>query len=259
MKRVLLLMAMVAVLALSSVPASAQGDPGLLPENHYLVWRLVNPNTFAGPVTLDDQFGSVIGDQFVNDKWGNPLFMKNDEPVIWDETVHQNWWRLEPPVPQHLRKVKVQHQLGVFDLETFDAAYLLNPADKLDQIPGWPTWANHYLCYDAAGPPLGLTLTVTDQWGTWTVVVMDPAFFCNPVQKTDPDGNVYDIIDPNSHLTCYWVDPVSAAFTFNYDDQWGFWDNIAEQTCLVCLPSLKLQVLPTEESTWGRIKSLYSE
>jgi hypothetical protein len=38
-------------------------------------------------------------------------------------------------------------------------------------------------CYDVTGPPVGATVTLADQFGSDTVQVEQPEYFCNPVVK----------------------------------------------------------------------------
>ena len=258
MKRILCATVMPALVAWLWAPASSQLPPNP-PENHYLVWNVGQVQTVVIQVHLDDQFGPLDPPpMLLLEKWGNPIEQKNGEPVLWDPLVHHAWYRFEPPVPQPQRLVKVEHQFGVFNLALFEAVYLINPADKHDQLPGWPEWANHYLCYTAQGPPLELPVTMNDQWGLWQNLLHEPACFCNPVEKTAPDGMVYPIMEPSMHLTCYLIDPIPFGFPFFMEDQFGFWDIDALDQCFLCLPSVKLEVIPAEEGTWGRIKSLFS-
>jgi hypothetical protein len=65
---------------------------------------------------------------------------------------------------------------------------------------------NHYTCYPAkftdkfARHPA----TVTDQMGTYKVVVTGISRVCMPARKI-VDGKVFEPVDPKAHLTCYTV------------------------------------------------------
>ncbi len=259
MRRVSLSFAVVSLLVCASNPASASDFT--LPENHYLVWNLLDPVSITTSLFIRDQFGPLPLDPvpyLVMEKWANPVFVKNGANVLHDPLVHHVWWKMDF-VPQPVRTITVENQFGVFQWRTFEAVWLLNPADKNDAIgppKEWPDWANHYLCYKAEGDPVDLSVDVSDQWGNWTTMALTPVYFCNPAEKTDPTG-FYPIIDPKLHLTCYSVQPVSVGATFINDDQFGRRVNTATDLCLLCLPSTKDVVVRTEESTWGRIKALY--
>jgi hypothetical protein len=101
-------------------------------------------------------------------------------------------------------------------------------------------------------------VTLTTQFGVEEVTVGEPVVFCNPAKKIDRYGIVYDVVDPDYHLVCYKIDPPHLL---------GFpvvmWDQfLQEQVHLthsqwLCVPSLKTDVVQVEESTWGRLKSIY--
>jgi len=253
----------VAIVGLAVTPGSAQL---LLPENHYLVYTVADPMTYARDLLFRDQWGGWEGHQLmILEKFANPLFRKNDEiNILFDDRVHHTWWRLLDPIPNPVRRVLVEHQFGLHEIHTREAIFLLNPADKNDQIPppeDWPRWANHYLCYQIVdGEPLNVPLAMEDQWGSHQNQALDPFCFCNPVEKTTlDDGRTYQIQDGNMHLTCYWLEPVPAGDPFVYDDQFVRNGNQAREECLICFPTLKHETVPTEETNWGRIKALFGD
>jgi hypothetical protein len=51
------------------------------------------------------------------------------------------------------------------------------------------------------GPPVGATVTLADQFGSDTVQVAQPEYFCNPVVKVH--NGVTTRIERAVHLTCY--------------------------------------------------------
>jgi hypothetical protein len=91
------------------------------------------------------------------------------------------------------------------------------------------------------------------------VVVLVGEIFCNPVEKVF-QGEVSPISDQFLHLACYQVDN-----TTNYDvtesvaDQFGARPITLGQNEFLCVPAIKETVVGTEQSTWGRIKSLYNQ
>ncbi|MDH3196921.1 MAG: hypothetical protein OEO21_01640 [Candidatus Krumholzibacteria bacterium] len=246
------LLAVAATALLSSV-----GIAQVLPlENHYKVYVAPGPPMFM-PVTLHDQFGEFTVTDFYLERLATPAD-KNGEGFV-DSTAHQLWWRIQ--VPQPPRTVTVLDQFGGNVWTTGDAVYLLNPALK-NVLPPYPPlpFRNHYLCYEALGPSVGMPVTLTDQFGTVQVFVFEAKLLCNPVEKTDPTGFVWPIVDPFPHLACYFIDdPRSYGIPVNAVDQFGSFNlDLLYSDCL-CVPAIKEHTNPAEESTWGRIKALYGE
>ena len=169
--------------------------------DHYKVYQTMGP-PFPGPIMLMDQFGQREIFELILNRFATPA-SKNQEPVF-DEIAHQTWWQFQHPEPP--RTVIVKNQFGEFEWMVGDAAYLLNPALKnMDPTMPLPD-LNHYTCYDAFGPPIQLEVFLEDQFGAEWVFVLEPRYFCNPCEKIGPDGFVYPIIDPNAHLTVYFVE-----------------------------------------------------
>ena len=257
MKRLLLAIVTVAVVSLLATRSPAQIGPNP-PENHYLVYLFEYTAAVDLPgLTLRDQWGTWYpGDVYYQDKWANPLFLKNGEDVTWDPLLHHAWYKLEEPLA-NARSVIVEHQWGAYDLVIRNAKHLIVPADKHNQIPGIPI-GNHYLCYEAIGTPLQFPVDLSDQWGQHRQVAWEPVCFCNPVEKILPGGESYPPVDPRIHLTCYRLDPLATTRPVDWEDQFGLWVNDSSKVeCLICLPSIKTDIVPTEESTWGRIKEIY--
>ncbi len=162
MKRLFITMVVLTFVGGASITTLAQ-LPDHPPENHYLVYNLEIPHTVFAPLGLRDQFGSYeVQSPIIQIKWGNPLELKNGEPVMWDPLLHHSWYELTEPIP-NARFVTVEHQFGAYQLQLLDGRFLINPADKHDQIPGLPI-GNHYLCYMARGEPLEIPLELVDQW-----------------------------------------------------------------------------------------------
>jgi hypothetical protein len=251
MKHSFCAMLIAVALIVTTTPVQAQFLPQ---ENHYKVYETTGPS-IVEPVQLTDQFGGYAVDQLILEKFANPV-EKNGEPMV-DPMMHQTWWRLFLSDPIPIRGVKATDQFGTNVWTVYNPAYLVNPALKNtgpdDPIPMW----NHYLCYDAALEPIGIQVTLVDQFGTQTTLVLEGRYFCNPVEKVIASGEVYPIVDPSAHLTCYTIEPFFPPEVITALDQFGYWTvDIGESTCL-CAPANKEDVVGTEEGTWGRIKALY--
>jgi hypothetical protein len=246
-----------AVVLLSA--ALANGQPLLPVENHYKVYLVDPPYPLTKLVGLSDQFGSVDVTTLVLQKFANPaekILPDGTRYPMVDPKIHLTWWRIS--VPQPPRSVVGIDQFGAARWDLGDAVCLLNPALKDPLTPGEdpPVW-NHYLCYNALGPTVGMPVTLVDQWGNCNVVVLYGKLFCNPVEKR-ADGVVYPIIDYSAHLACYLVqNPMMFSRTYVARDQFGIWNQYALQNDCLCVPALKDEIVGNEETTWGRIKALY--
>jgi hypothetical protein len=64
---------------------------------------------------------------------------------------------------------------------------------------------NHYWCYEANGPRVGVRATLDDQFnGPDKVPVTTPTLFCNPAEKVHGD-DTFPIEDEELHLACYEI------------------------------------------------------
>lgn len=103
--------------------------------------------------------------------------------------------------------------------------------------------ANHYKCY----PILGysdfrpVTVFLKDQFWSAKAQVLRPVYLCNPVQKTAPDGRVYDPPQPEAHLVCYEIreDIQPRDWEVRTEDQFGILTLRGNASQLLCLPAAK--------------------
>lgn len=222
--------------------------------NHYKTYMIGDLPIFQIPFELEDQFGDGFYTTIALEQLATPA-QKNSEPLA-DPELHYTWWVIEGDEPG--RWVVTENQFGEQGLYVEDARYLLNPALKnATDVPELPI-ANHFKCYEAAGPPVDVQVTLTTQFGTEDVIVKEPVIFCNPAKKTDKYGNVYDIVEPDNHLVCYRLEPVHFL---------GIpaivWDQFLQEEVnlthsqWLCVPSIKTGVVQAEGPTWGRLKSIY--
>jgi hypothetical protein len=245
------------LLALGGSAVHAQGTPPTAVD-HYHIYNVDPPYTYGLPVILTDQFGTVQVPVLDLERFGVPV-NKNNEGII-DTVLHYSWWRINDPEPPRI--VLVGNQFGQDQQWTlYDAQFLLNPALKnFDPATGQhpPTGVNHYKCYTAVGPPVQKTVTLTDQFGTRDGIIMEPQFLCTPTQKVDPAGVVYPIADPITHLACYVIQPpMFYGIPANFEDQFMQGQIRFRDDCLLCVPSTKNVIVPTEPKSWSRVKGLY--
>lgn len=231
-----------------NVPGFCQ--PGV---DHYKPYEVLGPS-INGPITLEDQFGTVTITSLVLTKFATPV-SKNLEPIL-DPVAHQTWWEFLFDEPTRI--VVARDQFGEHEWVLGNSRFLLNPALKFPQDGDELPKLNHYKCYEAQGPTQGITVRLRDQFGEETVFVAFGKYFCNPVRKTTPDGTISDIIDPLAHLTCYFLDnPEEHQITVTFRDQFMEEAVVLQDNLCLCLPALKRKVIGEGTSQWDRIKALY--
>lgn len=256
--RCLLFASLVALSASLLIPEAVhgQGDPAVL-ENHYLVYEVPEVFNVTDNIQLDDQFGQSNHTQLLLEKFANPVD-KNGEGIP-HPLIHHIWWEIDNPEP--VKRVELDNQFGRQTWTVTNGRYLLTPASKNDPSGTPPPEpANHYKCYEAMGPIVDQSVMLQDQFIGFTGLVMEPMFFCNPTTKTVADGTEFPPVDETVHLACYKVDPmmpVDAPLTAI--DQFGSWQITAHMTEWLCVPTEKLQFVPVQEDTWGRIKKMYRD
>jgi hypothetical protein len=136
--------------------------------------------------------------------------------------------------------------------------FLLNPALK-NPMPGEEIpVANHYKCYNCEGAAPNATVVLKDQFIERTAIVGPPIWLCNPTKKTVVGGPTYDMVDPDQHLVCYQIPGEVTDFSAAVTDQFvpGSQLRLIDYRYL-CVPSTKHDPTQTEQSTWGRLKTLY--
>lgn len=236
--------------------SAVRAQDGALPIDHYKVYNVEPKYSLGLPVFLRDQFGESQVQVLFLDRFANPVD-KNGEGIR-NFDLHYSWWRIDSPQP--LRAALVGNQFGQDqEFRLGDAVYLLNPALKNPEPtqPPLPD-ANHYQCYQAEGLPVEREVALYDQLGTRTAFVSFPELLCNPVEKVTPDGISYPIVDPLAHLACYRIEPpVQYLLPAMFQDQFFGGEIRFVDDCLLCVPSTKNIIVPTEPQTWGRLKSLY--
>lgn len=222
-------------------------------ENHYKVYNVGPPMEHFGAVQLADQFGGYFVDRLMLEKFANPV-SKNGEPILFPE-LHHSWWAVD--LVGEGWQIDLLNQFGPQSWQVGDPRFLVLPARKLESGPPLPF--NHYLAYDAFGPPLQLPVQLVDQFGAVDVMVLEPLYFLNPVEKVH-EGMLFPIVDPQAHLACYRIDPpLPFDIPIFLEDQFGLHDVVVLDHDCLCVPSWKNIVIGTENRTWSDIKGLYRD
>jgi hypothetical protein len=256
-----------AVLVFAGANAMAQIVPPTW--DHYKVYYNSNPAAVNIPVLLTDQFGSHAMTATALDRFMNPVEKAiPGGPVsgITNPLLHYSWWKIwrNPGEGDNEWRVVVSNQFGDQTLRVFDHVgsvfSLLNPAVK--NQPGTLPPSNHYKCYPCAWWDVQVPLPailMTDQFGQWNATVMQPSWFCNPVEKqVGPD--VHPIIQPAQHYVCYDFDPTDPRiFPAIFMDQFVPVMTPIElsNSNMICVPSIKQSAVGTDGGTWGKLKTLY--
>jgi hypothetical protein len=231
-------------------PVPGYNAPGI---DHYKLYETIGPS-YTGPLRLRDQFWDINVITLQLTKFATPV-SKNDEGIC-DEFAHQSWWEFFVPGP--IRMIEAQDQFGTNDWMLGEARYLVLPALKNEGVGQPLPEFNHYLCYEAQGPTLGLEVLLVDQFDQTVVIVLEGKYFCNPCEKETPDGIVYPIVDPEAHMTVYFVEnPVPYDIPVLVQDQFMEGNLILHENFYLAVPALKNHVFEPGSSEWNRIKALY--
>jgi hypothetical protein len=185
----------------------------------------------------------------LRDQFMGPQSLTVDEPLEFCAPTSKAGLPIEEP-EEHLTiygaaaeltphlTVFTEDQFGERTLEVVGARTLLVPTEKEEL--GFPTRLNHYWCYQAEGPKVGLSVTLDDQFGTDQVRVERPKYFCNPVEKTFA-GVTVRIEERKVHLTCYEIfgPQRTTATTFSARNQFEQDMFTVTSFDLLCVPSEK--------------------
>jgi hypothetical protein len=249
-------------IALAGLPAGYAHAQTFDPQP-YLVYMEVSEVLNPAPlVQLEDQFGSMVDVPvetrlfFMNPVEKDPVDPEGETEVITDPSLHYGLYRIDVADPGTTHVVRVDDQFGR-DIWLLQGSpeYLLAPASKsLDPgEPGPPPTGQHYVCYfrNSAGSAPGPAVDLTDQFGTYTNVILDlpGAALCVPVEKTDDFQEVFPIIsasDGRDHLACYAIHNPDSLVEVVYTRTQFTGDSPDERgivgTFMLCLPAVKTHV-----------------
>ena len=197
------------ILLVGSTPAPAQ--PPSRDQNHFRCY-IVSQQTPQAPqtITLDDQF--TTGPETVT--VGEPVMVcapagktiGGEEFPIEDEQEHYVLYNA--PGVAEPRAVLVTDQFGAgVTWRVTTPKYILVPSAKTidGQTFDDRDNMNHYWCYEANGPRVGVRATLEDQFsGPDNVRVTTPTLLCNPAEKVHA-GETFRIEDEDLHLACYEI------------------------------------------------------
>jgi hypothetical protein len=198
----------VAIAFIGGAPAPAQPPSR---ENHFRCY-IVSQQTPqpAVTITLEDQFTTAPETVTV----GEPVMVcaptaktvGEEVSPIEDEEEHYTLYNA--PGVASPRSVLVTDQFGAdVSWQVTTPKYVLVPTAK---TIGGVTFddrdrLNHYWCYEATGPRVGVRATLEDQFsGPDVVRITTPTLLCNPAEKVH-DGERFPIEEEELHLACYEI------------------------------------------------------
>lgn len=197
-----------AILLVGGAPAPAAPPSD---KNHFRCY-IVSQQTpqAAETITLDDQFTTAP----VTVTVGEPVMVcAPTAKTVGGETFpiddeEEHFVLYNAPDVAAPRSVLVTDQFGEgVTWEVTTPKYVLVPTAK---TVGGETFddrdnQNHYWCYEANGPRVGVRATLDDQFsGPDAVRVTTPTLFCNPAAKVHGDEE-FPILDEELHLACYEI------------------------------------------------------
>jgi hypothetical protein len=217
--------------------------------DHYKLYDAFGPD--APTVTIADQFG-VMPDVDLGEVFYllNPVAKSCpscEPPIVVEPAQHLVGYEILDVAPP--LGVSIVNQFGPQEIVVRDPAFLAVPSEKTETtLPPTPVplTIDHYKCYQADGPAIGLAVSLTDQFGTAPAMVGPVVFFCNPADK-----NGEGIVNLDGHLTCYEIDHSFTPLEVTIRNQFHETPIDVDLPFALCVPSLKLgfDPLPTPTST----------
>jgi hypothetical protein len=199
--------AQIGAMVLIATPVSAQPPSD---ENHFTCY-IVSQQTPqpAAMITLDDQFtegpeATMVGEPVM---FCPPTAKTVGEETFAIEGEEEHYTLYTAPSAAEPRTVLITDQFGTdVPWRITTPKYVMVPTAK---TIGGETFddrdnMNHYWCYEANGPRVGVRAMLEDQFSIRDVRVTTPTLLCAPAEKVH-DGQTFPIEDEDLHLACYEI------------------------------------------------------
>ena len=215
----------------------------LTPPNHFKFYGVDEATAeYVGKdVQLVDQFGAIDATVGWPLRFGNPVEKVHGDVVtpIGDKDHHLTFYSLEYEGEPQSWRVMVNNQFqDDQELTVFGPVALAVPTQKGDHEA--PVCLDHFLVYAVVYEPFPeVGVFLSDQFTEEDVVVWEPLYFANPVQKEDASG-VTDIQNPDEHLVFYRIEGESFSRTVQTVNQFGEWTLGLTDPELLAVPSQKI-------------------
>jgi hypothetical protein len=232
------------ILLVGGAPAPAQPPSR---ENHFRCY-IVSQQTPqpAETITLEDQFTTAPETVTV----GEPVMIcaptgktvGDQEFPIEDEEEHYVLYNA--PGVASPRSVLVSDQFGTdVPWQVTTPKYVLVPTAKTFAGETFDdrNRMNHYWCYEANGPRVGVQAVLEDQFsGPDSVRVTTPTLLCNPAEKVH-GGETFPIEDEELHLACYEIHGKQKTQQFMVGVENQFEEDVFQTAAweIICAPAEK--------------------
>jgi len=226
--------------------------------NHFQCYEAKRMAVTAGPVTVQDQFGTTPGVTLSKpNRLCAPTNKQNEDPTAPADPDHLKSWQDKRSGTKILNQTVV-NQFGTTIVDVSRPSFLLVPASK--SLTGNPPplagpTVDHFQCYKvkrSRGAPKFvkiLGVTGADQFGSYTVDLLKPRYLCAPANKSGEDPTAPSHPE---HLLCYKSRNSGAKFTPRNaftTDQFGSQQLQLLRRIELCVPSLKNPGATTTSTT----------
>ena len=226
--------------------------------NHFQCYETKRQAITAGPVTVQDQFGTSTGVSLSKpNRLCAPTNKQNEDPTAPGDPDHLKSWQDKRSGPKFVNQTVV-NQFGTIIVDVSRPSFLLVPASK--SLVGNPPplagpTVDHFQCYKvkrSRGTPKFAKITgVTgvDQFGSYTVDLLKPRYLCAPANKSGEDPTAPSHPE---HLLCYKSRNAGVKFTPRNafaTDQFGSQQLELMRRVELCVPSLKNPGATTTSTT----------
>jgi hypothetical protein len=225
------------------VPTQKEGHEAPVGLDHYSYYEVVGlPSPVTVNVSLLDQFGKQIEVEVYGPiALFTPVKKTHDGKVteILNPDVHMAMYIMASG--NFSKTVQVANQFGEQALNVSGPLCLLVPSEKI--VPPAPP-LDHFKCYNVtAAPPVMDVVNVVDQFSEYMgVTVLEPDWFCNPVDK-----NGEGMTNPDNHLTVYNITGVSQGWWYvEVDNQFGLQELTVYGPVALAAPTWKVDPGPHE-------------
>ena len=210
--------------------------------DHFKCYEIQNAQPHTDLVILRDQFGETQNN--INgpaQKLCNPV-QKTHNQVVTPITNPDSHLIAHPIIgpTEPGRDVDVNNQFGQQHVVVKNAVFLLVPTQK--QPGGPPHDLDHFKCYAVVSGqlPTQQVVDLLDQFHNEPQVqVVNPDFFCNPVEKTH-NAQVFPITHPDDHLLCYRISAQPFSTSVQTNNQIGPENLSVVFPSDLCVPTQKL-------------------
>jgi len=225
--------------------------------DHFQCYEAKKTAASAGPVSVQDQFGTSPAVSLSKpNRLCAPTNKRNEDPTAPTHPDHLKAWQDKHNTVRVVNQTVV-NQFGTLVLDVTKASFLLVPASK--SLTGNPPpltgpTVDHFQCYKvkrsrgAAKFSKVAGVTGVDQFGSYSVDLLQPRWLCAPASKAGEDPTAPT---DAQHLLCYKTRnsaPFSRRTVFA-TDQFGSGPMDLIRRIELCVPSLKNPGATTTSTT----------